>query len=159
MCGCKETLTSRQWASTVEKLREHAKVTVSTFQMCILIQSRRTEPPGGANYLLELCASDYMSRGSRKGKWGGMGKRRGGSIPEEQSLELDPGFMRDHSRLKCRERTPPVMPKLRGGLLGKAVGGSVVAGVSRTLASPLADLPQQEDRAFFNFQSFPFTSL
>lgn len=68
------------------------------------------------------CASDHMPRGSRKGKdWG-----TGGAILEGHSLELGPGNVWDNARPKCRERTPPIMPRLRGSFLGR--GGRQCSG-------------------------------
>lgn len=57
-----------------------------------------------------------MPRGSRKGKvgWGGLGEQD--SISNEHSLDLGPGNVWDYGRLKCREKAPPIMPRLRGDL-------------------------------------------
>lgn len=55
-----------------------------------------------------------MLRGSRKGEVRRTGDQEG--TAEEHSLELGPGNVWDYGRLKCRERAPPIMPRLRGGL-------------------------------------------
>lgn len=105
---------SRQWASTVEELGEHDKVTISIFlyfphwysaeDLC----NNRSKPP-----LRALCF--WTCQGALgRARWGGLGEQD--SISNEHSHDLGPGNVWDYGRLKCREKAPPIMLRLWGDL-------------------------------------------